>query len=105
MEAQMYRLLIRHGTRWMTIGVISIFAVCGFPAIAVACEGYSYELKETEANLAEVIITSMPSGMTIHTVKPLPGPNPVVGVSCVGKTTPCKMFFEVPPSIISVEVN
>jgi hypothetical protein len=40
----MSRLFIRIVARWTTIGIISIFAVGGFPAIAAACEGAGEEL-------------------------------------------------------------
>jgi hypothetical protein len=39
----MSRLFTRHAARWMTIGIISIFAVDGFPGIAAACEGAGEE--------------------------------------------------------------
>jgi hypothetical protein len=54
-RTQMPRLFIRHVTRWVLIGVIGMYAIGGFPAVAAACEGggeeeattvYSGEAKE-----------------------------------------------------------
>ena len=35
----MLRLFLNHATKWITIGVLAIFAIGGFPGIAAACEG------------------------------------------------------------------
>ena len=42
----MSRSFISYATRWMAIGVISIFAIGGLPAIAAACEGAGEETAE-----------------------------------------------------------
>ena len=86
-------------------GAMIVSATAATPAMASSGGEYSAELTNLEAGFVEATITSKPEGLTIHTVTPEPGPNKVSGPSCVGKPTPCKMIFEVPPAITKVTVT
>jgi hypothetical protein len=44
----MSRLFMRNTARWMIIGVVAVFAIGWFPAIAIACEGAGEEVATEE---------------------------------------------------------
>ena len=87
-------------------GSLIVSATAATPAMAASTE-YFAELTEAEKKEAPNTwrIKSRPEGLTIHTVTPEPGPNKVIGASCVGKTTPCNMTFEYPPVITNLKVT
>lgn len=86
-------------------GSLIVSATAATPAMAASTE-YFAEAGESKGGTEVWAIRSRPlEGQPIHSVTPEPGPNTVVGTSCVGGITPCNMTFAVPPSITKVKVT
>jgi hypothetical protein len=93
LEAKMLRSFINHATRWMTIGVLAIFAIGSSARIAAACEGGGEEKTagssvEKEESLTDDMLNENPFDVEAEVFN---GPIPEDGKGKVTNVGSCKI--------------